>query len=251
MKYFCCSDIHGDYEALMRAIIKYDYNPNDTEHQLIVCGDCFGRSQTNEDGSLNVFNYLTSNIHANAPVVLRGNHEDILLKIIDKKSLSWIDIYNGEKNTLVSLSGIRDFAEKFYTDEDLICEMERKCQISKWINNLPFVYQTKTHIFTHGWFPKGYLTHLIENNEWKFTVEQWIEATWVKTPEEVENYIYYKDEQFNKTIVFGHWHAEAFHNLYNGIANKDDIWIDTDNGLVALDCCTARSHNIEMYIFEE
>lgn len=253
MKYFCCSDIHGDYEALMRAIIKYDYNPNDKNHQLIICGDCFGRAQTDYDGSLNTYSYLTSTIHANKPIILYGNHEDILLNIIRRKQLSYTDIINGENKTLVSLSGVRDFTTTEYNDEMLVDEIEKRLNISKWINKLSFYYETKTHIFVHGWFPKGYLTHLIEKNDWEFPRENWIEASWSQTPVEVDNYIYRCKcgQKLNKTIVFGHWHAADFHELYNGEEDKDDIWVDTEHGLVALDCCAARSHNIEMYVFEE
>ena len=46
MKYFCFSDAHGDYNAFMAAVVKYGYNCKDPNHQLISCGDNFGRAST-------------------------------------------------------------------------------------------------------------------------------------------------------------------------------------------------------------
>ena len=248
MKYFCCSDIHGDYEALMRAVIANEYNPNNKNHQLVVCGDCFGRAMTKSTDSLDVFRYLTNKIHTNPPIVLRGNHEDILHNMIDRGWATDIDNYNGEVATVYSLSGL----ELGLPHEEYIRVAEKNTNINDWICKLPFVLKTKTHILVHGWFPINYLADLVDGVQRNIDEDEWVHATWSKTITKVRVFMYDYPHGLGKRIVFGHWHASDFYRIFNGVDGvTDHIWIDEKHNLVALDCCTARSHNLEMYVFEE
>ena len=62
--------------------------------------------------------------------------------------------------------------------------------------------------------------------------------------------------ELNKTIVCGHWHAPYghynLHHLGSGGFEKDSVF-DTfkDEGIMALDACSAYSHKINVETIEE
>ena len=43
MKYFVVSDVHSFYDAMMNALNKQGFDPENKEHKLIACGDLFDR----------------------------------------------------------------------------------------------------------------------------------------------------------------------------------------------------------------
>ena len=53
-KYFICSDIHSDYNALMNAIKENGFDINNDNHILVVAGDIFDRGED----SVKVYEYL-------------------------------------------------------------------------------------------------------------------------------------------------------------------------------------------------
>lgn len=59
----------------------------------------------------------------------------------------------------------------------------------------------------------------------------------------------------DKTLVIGHWHTSAFHNLFE--MNRKDLWdeksnfgifYDKQDKLVALDTCTAASYKVNVFV---
>ena len=74
-KLFVVSDIHGHYSIMVEALKKAGFDRNDPTHILICCGDYFDRGRENAQ-VLSFFERLERKI------LLRGNHEDMLLKLL-------------------------------------------------------------------------------------------------------------------------------------------------------------------------
>lgn len=70
-KLFVTSDIHSAYTPMKKALDEAGFEPGNTKHLLIVCGDLFDRM----DESQQVFDYMM-----NVPnkVLITGNHEDLM-----------------------------------------------------------------------------------------------------------------------------------------------------------------------------
>lgn len=240
MKYFVFSDIHGDYRALIDALEHAGYDKSNSNHRIICCGDCFGRADTGK-GSLGVYEYLVKENHTNKPIVIKGNHELILRDIIQRRRLTYTDIYNGEDKTMRSLT--KEYYSYFY-DDTLYDEPIIK-EVKEWIESLPFYYETKTAVFTHGWLPS------VSSNWRNSPVDYWEEATWSYTPDMLE---YGNVEKYigDKHLYVGHWHAFDIKHRETGIEDYDCLVYTSKRGNVTfLDSCTAYNHVMGIAIVEE
>ena len=43
MKYFVVADIHGFYTKLINVLSEKGFNPDDSNHKLLICGDLLNR----------------------------------------------------------------------------------------------------------------------------------------------------------------------------------------------------------------
>ena len=71
------SDIHGHYTLLKEALDQAGFEKNNDEHLLICCCDCFDR----------------------------GNHEDMLMEIMEKCCLKEHNFWNGTVQTIEDFFG--------------------------------------------------------------------------------------------------------------------------------------------------
>lgn len=204
MKYFVFSDVHGDGDNLMRGLERAGYNPSNPNHQIISCGDNFGRAQSEKEGAMKsaeIYTYLTSSIHYNKPICIMGNHEDILLKIDKQNYLSSLDIRNGEHNTLASFINVSplniqvDHVNQLYAINEM-----RKKGFFDWIKGLPFYFETEHYIFTHGFIP------MYSDNWREAGAEEWYDAMWTNTKSIMANY----HNEEGKTFVLGHFGSFYF-----------------------------------------
>lgn len=241
MKYFIFSDIHGDYNAMIAALDQSGYNPSDKNHQIISLGDNFGRAQTGEK-SKGVWKYLISNIHKNKPICLRGNHESILLDIFRKGYLSYTDICNGEHKTISSFAHCPESQARF--DPEAI-EIARKTGVNEWIEALPWFYETKNWIFTHGWLPSTYPEISLD----KTSDYDWNKATWAHTLNEYEKFKLCYPNGIGKNLAVGHWSASDFWAL-DGIKSFN-TYKDLNHKVYFCDNTTILSHKVDILIIEE
>ena len=142
-KIFCVSDIHGHYTLLKRTLDEVGFIENDERHLLIVCGDLFDRGYESRE----VFEYLNS---VQNKILIKGNHEDMLLHILSKGSIDYNDVHNGADKTLLSFFGQN--AENFHSDENAGF---RKMLVD-FIDSMYDYYETEHYIFTHGWLPTDF-----------------------------------------------------------------------------------------------
>jgi len=239
VKIFAVSDIHGHYTELKDALIKAGFDSTNADHMLVCCGDCFDRGNENRA----ILEYLST---LPRKILIKGNHEDILERVIDRRYLSDTDIHNGTDAT------IEEFFGKESIDRhgriDLSEGSEQVALLKDFIGSMYDFFETENHIFTHAWLPiiekdgKAILHPDKEHTpnflwqEARFT--EWFTAYRLGLTVE------------GKTIVCGH---RASYNAYRIDENRDpdDYTMYRAPGIVALDSATIRTKNINVYITED
>lgn len=251
MTYFVFADPHGNYEALITAITKMGYDAANPQHQLIGCGDYFGRAARSNSDCVNIWKYLTSPHHANKPICLRGNHENILIDAIERRQLTEVDIYNGEHNTFASFLGRYPNQVKYdcYLQFDAAKAMI-DVGFYDWLKSLPWYYETEHYIFTHGFVPLTYFARGVKLSD--FNDYDWERASWAKTPDDIR-YLDIQGFKPPKTIVFGHWRAKELNEKFAGKWEEvdGDIYVDKERKLIGLDTTTALSYKVGNIILED
>ncbi len=229
-KLFVVSDIHGHYTLLKVALDKAGFENDNPNHLLVCCGDYFDRGHENAE----VLKFFERLKHR---VLLRCNHEDLLLKLLETGKILPHNYINGTMQTLESFFGKHsidpatdtiDFSGKTRT-VDRICE---------FIDETVDYFETENYVFVHGW---------LAANAWQeANDQQWEKARWIKWTEK------YSGERplADKTLVCGH--VPCFYASRFDAARTDtnaDIYYG--NGLIVVDAGTFDSKQINVLVLED
>lgn len=234
-KFFVVSDIHGYASLLKKELEKAGYDENNSRHLLICCGDYFDRGNENVE----VMKYFE---RIENKVLLRGNHEDMLLKLFyDGKVLSH-HLINGTVTTL------ENFLGKYSIDPlDNTIDFSGKNRIVDrlcgFIENTVDYYETKNYVFVHGWIPDGGET---AEGRKKASKEEWEKARWKKWTE------YYKGQPpiKDKTLVCGHM-PTFYADRVDPSWEKNSASIFRGNGVIAIDGGTNDSGKINVLVLSD
>ncbi|MBE6959413.1 MAG: hypothetical protein E7448_01635 [Ruminococcaceae bacterium] len=234
-KMFVVSDIHGHYTLLKNALDRAGFDKTNPEHLLVGCGDYFDRGNENMD----VLRYLDRLKHK---VLLRGNHEDMLLKLLHTGKLQPHHYINGTTRTLKNMLG------KYSIDPltDTI-NFSGKTGTVNWfcefIGETVDYFETKHYVFVHGWLPENALTPEARKNA---TPEDWEEARWTKWIEQYTG----QRPLADKTLVCGHV-PTFFTGRFDPSRDPDSADIFFGNGLIAIDAGTADSQQVNVLVLED
>lgn len=234
-KLFVVSDVHGHYTLLKEALEKAGFDKDNEDHLLICCGDYFDRGNENVE-VLRFFERLQRK------VLLRGNHEDLLLKLLQTGKVLPHHYINGTMRTLENFFGkysidpvddTIDFSGKTRI-VDRICE---------FIEETVDYYETEKYVFVHGWLPENALTPEARHNASK---EAWEKARWVRWNERYVGLSPLAD----KTLVCGHVPTFYAYAL-NPSRNKNSYEIFYGNGIIVIDAGTADTQHINVLVIED
>lgn len=246
MKYFVFSDVHGCYNRLCEELEKKGFDENNQDHMLISLGDNFDRGKENYQ----MFLFLKRMKEKQKIVLIRGNHEDIFMRMMISGKTTTTDYSNGTYNTIEEFAmtyfgkrgyGMfkRDFASLYYKFKgegifDLIDDM------------LDF-YETKDYVFTHGFIPIDNSDGYKYNPSWR-TVDRdvFYTARWING---IEMSIIKNIGEPNKKIVIGHKCIKRARILKG--EDESDLSIYEDNNIIALDAHTALTNHLNIFVFEE
>jgi serine/threonine protein phosphatase 1 len=270
MKYFVVSDVHSFYDAMMNALNKQGFDPENKEHKLIVCGDLFDRG----DDTLKVFEFVRSLAEQDRLIYIYGNHEQLLFECIYdiiQGRVKEYQITNGTFKTICDFTGLNKY--DLYMGHNGPLDMEEfKAKIlplMEFIDKYAVdVAEISKYIFVHGWIPcDTWDNHdkpwhqrnrvLKYNQDWRASNEvEWESARWINgiNAGYVEKVI-----EPGKTIVCGHWHCSYGHMLKS---IKTDNWItefEDDacwepfeaEGTIAIDRCTAHTGEVNVIVLED
>lgn len=234
-KLFVVSDVHGHYTLLKAALDKAGFDEENENHLLICCGDYFDRGNENVE-VLKFFERLKYK------VLLRGNHEDLLLKLLQTGKVLPHHYINGTMKTLENFFGkysidplddTIDFSGKTRT-VDRICDF-----IDETIN----YYETENYVFVHGWFPENLTTA----DELKNATDiDWQQARWIKWTEKYDG----KRPLETKTLVCGHM-PTFYANKFDSTHTENDASIFYGNCLIAIDAGTYDTKQVNVLMLED
>ena len=243
-KFFVTSDIHSFYDELMFALKNAGFDENNEDHYLVVCGDCWDRGPE----SAKVWKYLRD---LPRKVLVRGNHEQLLLNCCERGYPGQHDISNGTAKTIFHLG---------YGDEFEDWCKYTLAKVRPFIDSMVNYFETKNYIFVHSWIPvinkDGLPAHYTYGRKFEFnpdwrnaSQEDWDAATW-------GNPFAMADRGLmpNKIIVFGHWHASTGWAKTEGRSEfGEDAKFDPyyGDGFIAIDACTAHSKKCNVIVLED
>ena len=156
------------------------------------------------------------------------------MDIFRKNYIDSVDRYNGEDFTISSFAHCSKSEANFNPE---MIQIAAKTGVEEWIVNLPWYYETKNHIFVHGWLPEYFR---------EASDREWDEASWSNTQHEINCML----KPYEKTLVFGHWSTSLLRgeSIFNG---DYSTWFNDRLKLVGLDNTTAAHHEIQMYVIED
>lgn len=240
MKYFVSGDIHGFYDEWQNALKDKDFDLNNPEHKIILCGDLFDRGSQPKE----IIDFVLK--HKDKVILIRGNHEDLMEQMIERNSSDYGDLCNGTAQTIVDL-----YPEWQISEFDLK-KIAKKTRLQEVLDMCVDYYETTHYIFVHGWIPIIENCYLYDSNWRTARKERWEKARWTN-PVEMYRYEIYEP---NKTIVCGHWHCSAlWHEQnpdeYGEFGDKANFETFITKNMIAIDACTAYSKKVNVLIIEE
>ena len=234
-KLFVVSDIHGHYRLLKDALDRAGFDRDCEDHLLICCGDYFDRGSENPE----VLRFFEGLSHK---VLLRGNHEDLLLKLLYTGKVLPHNYINGTMQTL------RDFFGKYAIDPvDDIIDFSGKTRtvdrLCRFIEDTVDYFETEHYVFVHGWLPAHCATPEARKAA---PAAAWDKARWEKWTTH-----YTGNPPLNgKTLICGHM-PTFFADRFDPTRVKDCADPFYGSGLIAIDAGTYDSHQINVLVLED
>ena len=96
--FFVVSDVHGHYTEMKDALDREGFCADKEDHVFVSCGDLFDRGTENKA----VYEFIRD---LRNKILIKGNHEDMLLEALQRGYLIGSDIDNGAALTVSDLLG--------------------------------------------------------------------------------------------------------------------------------------------------
>lgn len=248
-KLFVISDVHGFYDEMKTALDEEGFDENNPDHWLIGCGDYMDRGLQ----PVRVMRYLH-----NLPrkVLVKGNHEQLLVDCCYRGEAWSHDYSNGTAQTIWNIAYIPGYVEDFVE----MCDHTLK-RTKHFRDSMVNYFETENHIFVHSWIPvinkDGLPAHYTRGRRFEFNPDwrnasqkEWDDATWGNPFDMAARGF----NQTGKTIVFGHWATEhkwaeiEGRRDFNSNARFDIYYGD---GIIGIDGCTAYSKKVNVLVLED
>jgi len=239
MKFFIISDMHSYYDPMIKALNEAGFDRHNPDHTLIVCGDAFDRGTQAKE----MIEYLNS---VERKVLIKGNHDDMLMELLESKIPTAADEHNGTLGTVYQLGyaeGITRFAD--------FCDNAYRLYKPLYDSMVNY-YETMDHIFVHSWIPLVSERYGIKSfiEDWRNADEDlWYEARWGNPFELADSGM-----KPDKAIVFGHWHtswARAYFEGKEEFGAEADFSIYYGDRFIGIDAMTAHSGKVNVLVIED
>lgn len=234
-KLFVVSDIHGAYNELKQALDEAGFDPHNEEHWLISCGDHFDRFHQPQE----VMDYLTS---LERKVLIKGNHESLLLDCLQRGYPYGYDWSNGTAQTIISL------APEAQTFEEA-CKIAYP-KIKDFVYNMVDYFESEQCVFVHSFIPLNQDDASFDPDWRNAPYETWDNHARWGNPFALAEQGLLPD----KTLVFGHFHTSWARYHFDG---KPEWGEDADfspyygDGYIGIDSCVAYSGKINVLVLED
>lgn len=205
IEYFIVSDIHAQYDMLIKALKDAGFDMGNSDHVLLVAGDVLDRGS---QGDM-LIRFLETLIQQDRLLGVLGNHDRFFIDLIDNKFSLKTVLWNSYNNGFIETLRLGHNDRSFFIEENVIRDislnLNKKYPIFiKWISNLPLFLEFSNHVIVHGFIN-------FDLDDWHHTDEHY--AIWER------GYGNSVPESFNKKLIFGH----TPNHYING---KNDIIIE-------------------------
>lgn len=279
-KIFTISDIHGHYIETIKSLKEAGWDENNSNHLLIVCGDLFDRGSE----SLKVYLWLKRLCDSGKAIIIQGNHEPMFVNFLEGSYNTFDYKNNGLRHTIDSFAelgclgggyGFQNFLSSNQSKDsetglnDTVWNLwvkwcdkmrnkikEEYPELLVWLKSLPFYYETKNYIFTHGAIdgtcPDWHHPH--KDIYGRFM--DWEACAW-------DDGSFFNSSIVNtdKTVVIGHYGTSHLREKYNiedyltvdlifSGMNKYSILVRNDRRVVAIDGTTILSKQVNVLVIE-
>jgi len=201
VKLFVCSDIHSSFFELEYSLKKSGYDSKNPNHKLIILGDLFDNGYHAKE--------VKDFVLKNKPLLIRGNHDDSLMRIYETGYIKKHDYTDGTFFTMQQLGNC------FSADTTKVLESfrEKNKDLMSLYYNTPYYLVLDDILFVHAWAPKA-------EDIAEATRDEWHKATLTNIQREID--LIKKGVLPNlypytliKKIIFGHHKADALNGLEN------------------------------------
>lgn len=269
-KFFVVSDIHGEYDALMRTLQEAGYNPDNEEHFFVAVGDSFDRGPRSRD----IYRFFRD-LPSQRSKFVKGNHDlmfqEYLEKGMDGEFVLFNILHNGLGATINSFGclDMENLGASISILDDCYSYIQREYPgLKKFIKDMPLWFETDHFVFVHAGLNP-------ELSNWRETDEHY--ALW-----DIAD-AHKRVPSCDKLIVFGHYHTDqvaeqakregdnkvyrlnsinsAFASISAGrtnfsvrnYGNEDEfsaIYLPNARK-IAIDGCTNLTHKVNVLVFED
>ena len=243
-KYFVCSDVHGFFTPMVKALEEKGFDKENKDHILILVGDMLDRGHEARE----MVDFCLELLEQHRLLFVKGNHETLFFDFISEldKDGGTINsmggyipphhISNRTCDTVTQLTGksYYDFIMGDYDYDKDILQNEYVIKFKKLVDSSFDYFETPRYIFTHGWIPNKnnkevayrsaniYHTY---NPDWReATKEEWESARWDNGMDCWHDGVV----ETNKIIVCGHWHCSygnfKFHSQGGGEFEDNSVF---------------------------
>lgn len=206
MKYYCVSDVHGEYNKLIEALNDVGFNKE--QDTLVSIGDLFDRGRQSKE----VLEYVMSCPHR---LLCMGNHDLRLMKLIGSPfEYDEYDSLNGVPHTCISFIGEKECIKNKLAPWQALVRLRNYQLLKDYFHECCAAFEFSNLIITHGWLPVNELTlnryepyhRLQPDGSWvdwrKARSYDWEQAFEAHTERMLNNGFFPE-----KTMLIGHWHA--------------------------------------------
>ena len=134
-KLYVISDVHGYFDEMISALNEAGFDSNDENSWLIVCGDTTDRGPKPKE----VIDYLNSLTRC---VLIKGNHEQLLMDCIERQYPLRHDWSNGTAQTIIDLAP----HAKTFEEACMVAYEIMKPFVDKMVN----YFESERFVFCHG-----------------------------------------------------------------------------------------------------
>ena len=156
MKYYVVSDVHGFFSLLKQALQEKGFFEDKEPHKLILCGDMLDRGKE----TIEMQEFMLNLLHNNELIFVRGNHEDLMIDMLDRfENYRWEITLgvshhnsNGTWDSALQLSRM-DEVNALRNTQEFIYKVSESGFYKELIPASVDYFETENYIFVHGWSP--------------------------------------------------------------------------------------------------
>ena len=231
--YFVFSDVHGEYDKLMKALDESGFDINNDSHIIISDGDLFDRGKKSKE----CLDFVMSMLEKKRAIVIMGNHDLRLYDLMFKNKIpDRCDVHNGVPATINSFinaeSSLFWFNEAYISSSMSEISYETKEKLYEYFMSALWYVENDEYIITHGWLPTfdiirklsgRYFSPKEHMEKWREApYEDWYNAIWSDTKSLIYG-MYHNDENYyneDKKLIIGHFWANELHTVFDNEVRK-------------------------------